>query len=78
MYGSIYKITVHLSRGDSGQNEAEMTNSAIADNVVDGGTLSWENEKTFEGMFEEDIEEMSLEEFELYDEKSEWREMLGM
>ena len=36
MYGSIYRITVHRSRGDSGQNEAERTNSAIADNVVDG------------------------------------------
>ena len=67
MYGSIYRITVHRSRGDSGQNEAERTNSAIANNIVDGGTLPWENEKRFDGMSEEEIEEMSLEEFELYE-----------
>ena len=67
MYGSIYKITVHRSRGDSGQNEAERTNSAIADSIVDGGTLPWENEKRFEGMSEEDIEEMSSEQLELYE-----------
>ena len=59
MYGSIYRITVHLSRGDSGQNEAERTNGTIADNIFDGGTLPWENEKRFEGMSEEDIEETS-------------------
>ena len=67
IYGSIYRITVHGSRLDSGQSEAERTNSAITDNIVDGGTLPWENEKRFEGMSEEDIEEMSLEEFELYE-----------
>ena len=67
MYGSIYRITVHHSKGDSGENEAERTNSAIADNIVDGGTLPWENEKRLEGMSEENIEEMSLEEFELYE-----------
>ena len=39
MYGSIDRITVHRSRGDSGQNEAGRTNSAVADNIVDGGTL---------------------------------------
>ena len=67
MYGCIYRISVHHSKGDSGQNEAERTNSAVADNIVDGGTLQWENEKRFEGMSEEDIEEMSLEECELYE-----------
>ena len=67
MYGSVYRITVHRSRGDSGQNEAERTSCAIADDIVDGGTLPWENEKRFEGMSEEEIEEMSLEELELYE-----------
>ena len=33
IYGSIYRITVHRNRGDSRQNEAERTNSAIADNI---------------------------------------------
>ena len=45
MYGSIYRITVHRSRADSGHNKAERINSAIADNIVDGGTLPWENEE---------------------------------
>ena len=67
MYGSIYRITVHRSRGDSEQNEAERANSAIADNIADDGTLPWENKKRFEGLSEEDIKEMSLEEFELYE-----------
>ena len=49
MYGFIYRITVHRSRGDSGQNEAERTNSAIADNIVDGATLPWGMKKGFKG-----------------------------
>ena len=32
----------HQSRDDSGQNEAEKTNCAIGDAVVDGSTIKWE------------------------------------
>jgi hypothetical protein len=38
MYNRDFRIPVHRSRGDSGQNEAERTNSAIGDAVVDGTT----------------------------------------
>ena len=31
-----YRIRLHRSRGDSGEGEAERTNSAIGDSVVDG------------------------------------------
>ena len=31
------------SWGDSGQGEAERTNSAIADSIVDGATIEWES-----------------------------------
>ena len=40
MFVSDYRVRVHRSRGDSGQGEAERTNSAIADSVVDGATIN--------------------------------------
>ena len=39
IHRSDYHVRVHRSRGDSGQNEAERTNSAIGDSVVDGSTI---------------------------------------
>ena len=41
IHPSDYHIRVHCSHGDSGQNEAERTNSAIGDSVVDGSTIDW-------------------------------------
>ena len=32
-------VRCHRSRGDSGQGEAERTNSAIGDSIIDGETL---------------------------------------
>ena len=58
----------HRSRDDSVQNEAERTNSAIGDAVVDGSTIEWEVEKRFEGMTPEEIDGMSLNEYEEYEE----------
>ena len=57
----------HRSRDDSGQNEAERTNSAIGDAVVDGSTIEWEHEKRFQGMTSEEIDNFSLQEYEEYD-----------
>lgn len=48
-----YRICVHRSRGDSGQNEAERTNSAAGDALIDGGSLTWEKHKQFEEMSDE-------------------------
>lgn len=45
LWNSDYRVRVHRSRGDSGQGEAERTNSAIADSVVDGATIEWETLK---------------------------------
>ena len=45
-----YRIRCHKSRGDSGQGEAERTNSAMGDALVDGATIEWEAHKRFEGM----------------------------
>ena len=63
-----YRIRCHRSRGDSGQGEAERTNSAIGDALVDGATINWEHTKRFEGMSEDEIQSMSLKEYECYEE----------
>ena len=63
-----YRIRCHRSRGDSGQGEAERTNSAIGDALVDGATINWEHTKRFEGMSEDEILSMSLKEYECYEE----------
>ncbi|CAB4000377.1 nuclease HARBI1 [Paramuricea clavata] len=59
IFNSDHRIHVHHSRGDSGQNEAERTNSAIGDVVVDGATIEWEKFKRFESLSEEEIEALS-------------------
>ncbi len=48
MFDSDYRIRLHRSRGDSGQGEAERTNSAIGGAVVDAATIEWEKYKQFE------------------------------
>ena len=67
MWNSDYRVRVHRSRGDSGQGEAERTNSAIGDSVVDGATIEWEVYKRYEGMSQDEIQKMSLSEFEKYE-----------
>ena len=57
----------HRSKDDSGLNEAERTNSAIGDAVVDGSTIEWEQEKRFQGMTSEEIDSFSLQEYEEYE-----------
>ena len=69
MYKSDYRIRVHRSRGDSGQGEAERTNSAIQDSMVDGGTIHWEKYKKFDDMTEAEIDKMALEDYEQYERK---------
>ncbi|CAB4010190.1 Transient receptor potential cation channel subfamily A member 1 [Paramuricea clavata] len=62
-------MRLHRSRGDSGQGEAERTNSAIGDAVVDGATINWEVYKKFEEMNEEEINQLSVKEFEELEEQ---------
>ena len=45
VWKSDYCLQIHLSWNDSHSNEAERTNSAISDSVVDGGTIDWEKVK---------------------------------
>lgn len=70
-------VRVHRARGDSGQNEAERTNASIGDALVTGETLQWEYHKRFEGMSREEINALSLHEYEVLEEqrmkKNAWR-----
>ena len=66
---SDYRIKIHRSREDSGQNEAERTNSAIGDAIVDGGTLNWEIFKRFEDVTQKEKLKMNFDEFCKYEEK---------
>ena len=76
IHNSDYRVRAHRSRGDSGQNEAERTNSGSGDALVDGETLEWETYKRFEGMSDEEIKKMDVKEFEKYErtrmEKNAW------
>ncbi|CAH3033710.1 unnamed protein product, partial [Porites lobata] len=67
----ILRVTMrcHRSRGDSGQGEAERTNSAISDALVDGATLEWEKYRRFEDLSEEEIKQLSLQSYEDYEKK---------
>ena len=60
---------MHRSRGDSGQGEAERTNSAIGDSVVDGSMIEWGQFKKFEGMVQEDIDALGVKEYEELEEE---------
>ena len=77
MYNRDFRIRVHRSRGDSGQNEAERTNSAIGDAVVDGATIEWEHYERFDGLQDNEIAAMSLQDYEIHEaqrmEKNAWR-----
>ena len=69
IHNSDYRVRCHRSRGDSGQGEAERTNSAISDALVDGATLEWEKYRRFEDLSEEEIKQMSLQWYEEYEKK---------
>ena len=69
IFSSDYRVWVHRARGDSGQNEAERTNSAIGDSVVDGATIKWEHFKRFDGLSADEITKLTLEEFERMEEE---------
>jgi len=55
---------VHRGRGDSGQNQAERTNTSIGDALVTGQTLNWGHYKRFENMSDEHIEALKLQDYE--------------
>ena len=67
-------VHVHRACRDSGQHEAERTNSAIGDALVTGVTLNWEYHTQFENMSKEEIEALTLQDYEKERvEKNAWR-----
>ena len=52
------RIIWHGSRGDSGQNEAEQTNSGVSN---DGSTIEWEKHKRFKNLTSEEIAGLTTE-----------------
>ena len=67
MLNSDHWVRCHLSQGDSGQGEAKRTNSAIGDTFVDGATVQWEHHKRFEDLNEDEVQAMSLQDYETYE-----------
>ena len=53
---------IHHTPGDSAQNEAERTNAAIGDVLVDESALRWEYSKPFDGLSIEEIDALSASE----------------
>ena len=60
LYFSDYRILVHGAAGDSGQNEAERTNSATMDTVVDDSKINCEYHGRFDELTREEILSLNL------------------
>ena len=58
------KIRLHRTPCDSAQNESKRTNACIGDAVVDGGALQWETVSPLQGLTDEQIEQLTIEEIE--------------
>ena len=69
MWNSDYSLRLHLSRNDSHSNEAERTNSAIGDALVDGQRVEWEHYKLFDGVSYEEIAKMTIQDFDKHQEE---------
>ena len=63
-HNSDYRIRLHPSRDNSADNEAERTNSAIADSIVDGSTLQWEKYGKFDGLNDDEISKLTVSEYD--------------
>ena len=49
------------------KNEAERTNSAMGDRVVDGSTIDWSFYEQFDDLTDKDIVEMTQSDFKIYE-----------
>ena len=76
IHNSDHRILAYPSRENSADNEAERTNSAIGDSIVDGSTIQWEQYKKFDGLSDEEISTLTLKEYEEHErqrmEKNAW------
>lgn len=68
---------IHRARHDSGQNAAERSNACIDEALVDSSTMRWQYYKAFDGLTEEEIQALLLDDVEhreqLAMEQNAWR-----
>ena len=68
---------IHRAPHDSGQNEAERSNAATGEALVDGRALKWEYFKPTDGMSKEEIKTLTDEEIKKLEaetmERNAWR-----
>ncbi|CAB4027478.1 Transient receptor potential cation channel subfamily A member 1 [Paramuricea clavata] len=62
MHSSDRVNRIHRAPGDSGQNEAERSNAAIGDALVDGGSLKWQYYGPFDDLAEDEVDKLSISE----------------
>ena len=60
---------VHRVRNDSGQNEAERSNASIGEALVDGSTLKWDYYGPLDGVDQNEIEKLSIQDIKQLEEK---------
>ena len=76
LYDRDYSCRVHSARGNSGDNEAERTNSAVGDSIVDGATLQWNRFPKFYNMSDEEISQLTVQDYDTHEqermEKNAW------
>ena len=69
LYERDYACRVHSARGSSGDNEAESTNSAVGDSIVDGATLQWNKYPKFYNLSDDQIAKLTLQGYDSEEEK---------
>ena len=69
LHKSQRRSRLHRARGDSGQGESEWTNACIGEALADAGALKWEYHKPCEGMSKEQIENLTIDQYEEYETK---------
>jgi len=75
IHDSDYRVQIHNSRDSSENNEAERTNSAIGDSVIDDATLQWEKYPKFHNLTDEQIASMTMNESMRHMKHKGWRIM---
>ena len=67
LYERDFGCGVHSGRGPFGDNEAERTNSALGDSIVDGATLQWEKYPRFHNFTYFEIASLTVKEFDTHE-----------
>ena len=62
------RIILHGLRRDSGQNEAEQTNSDVSNAVCDGSTIECEKHKRFKNLTSKEIAGLTLSDYNMCEE----------